>query len=490
MRTTSLAPICVIGAGTMGRGIAQVALSSGHPVSLVDPAAGQLASAVDDISARLARRQPETVALLDELLTTHTAIEQAPASPGTIVIEAVLESLEVKRVVLTEAAKHFGDGSILATNTSSLSVTEIANGTPFPSRVVGVHFFNPVPVMKFVEVVTGVQTDLDVADAVADLCNSWGKQVARVRNAPGFIVNRVARGFYGEALRLVEEQVTSPATVDELMRTAGQFRMGPFELMDLIGNDVNAAVTRSVWTAFNFDRRFEPSRIQDELVAAGHYGRKRGQGFYSYAEGATPHQPLPVPAATSRPDSVVLHGSSDQLEVLLGRTGVALQRGIGDGHVSLPDGTVVRVTRGRTAREESRLAGGTPVVVVDRSVTPAEATGLAAATSHPGAVGVVAALLAPGGIDVHEVADAPGLVVARTLAVIINEAWETVLHGVATPADIDVAMELGTNYPSGPFEWTRRWGAASVLEILDALFATYHDMRYRASRDLRFSAVS
>ena len=155
--------------------------------------------------------------------------------------------------MLSSAAEHFGDGCIMATNTSSLSVTEIAAGTPFPSRVVGMHFFNPVPVMKLVEVVTGVQTDPQVADTVAEIATAWGKQVARVRSAPGFIVNRVARGFYGEALRLVEEQVAPPATIDEVMRAAGQFRMGPFELMDLIGNDVNAAVTRSVWTAFNFD---------------------------------------------------------------------------------------------------------------------------------------------------------------------------------------------------------------------------------------------
>ena len=148
------------------------------------------------------------------------------------------------------------------------------------------HFFNPVPVMKLVEVVTGVQTDPRVADTVAEIAIAWGKQVARVRSAPGFIVNRVARGFYGEALRLVEEQVASARHDRRGDARAGQFRMGPFELMDLIGNDVNAAVTRSVWTAFNFDPRFEPSRIQDELVAAGRYGRKRGHGLLLVRRGS------------------------------------------------------------------------------------------------------------------------------------------------------------------------------------------------------------
>ncbi|MGZ5410225.1 MAG: 3-hydroxyacyl-CoA dehydrogenase [Aeromicrobium sp.] len=488
MTTTALAAVCVIGAGTMGRGIAQVALSAGHRVSIVDPDPNQLTAAVDDISERLARRQPEAAAKLPDLLTTHTLTIQAPRVNGTLVVEAVLESLDVKRAVLTAAAEHFGETCIMATNTSSLSVTEIAVGTPFPSRVVGMHFFNPVPVMKLVEVVTGVQTDPAVADAVAAISTSWGKQVARVRNAPGFIVNRVARGFYGEALRLVEEQVSSPATIDELIRGAGQFRMGPFELMDLIGNDVNAAVTRSVWTAFNYDRRFEPSRIQDELVSAGHYGRKRGQGFYSYAEGAGVVRPAGAPP-TTLPDHVLLDTSSDQLAAFLDRTGVSVRPAIGSEGASLEDGTLLRVTRGRTARDESRAAGGTPVVVIDRVVTPGETTAIAAAASHPDAIGVVAALLGKAGITVHHVGDAPGLIVARTLAVIANEAWETALHGVATPDDIDVAMQLGTNYPVGPFEWTRRWGADSVLEILDSLWETYHDTRYRASRDLRLTST-
>jgi 3-hydroxybutyryl-CoA dehydrogenase len=486
--TTDLAPVCVIGAGAMGRGIAQVALSSGHRVNLIDPDEAQLRAAADDIAQRLARRQPETVARLDHLLRAHTSVDQSPVLKGTLVVEAVLESLEVKRAVLSGAAEHFGADCILATNTSSLSVTEIAAGTPFPSRVVGMHFFNPVPVMKLVEVVAGVQTDPRLADAVAEIAVAWGKQVARVRSAPGFIVNRVARGFYGEALRLVEEQVSSPATIDEVMRGAGQFRMGPFELMDLIGNDVNAAVTRSVWTAFNFDPRFEPSRIQDELVAAGRYGRKRGHGFYSYAEGATPERPVAV-VHGDVPASVRLNGSSAQIDALLGRTGLVVERsGAGD-DATLGDGTLLRVTRGLTARDESRALGGIPVVVIDRVLTPVDTTAIAAAASHPESLGTVAALLGRAGITVHEVTDAPGLVVARTLAVIANEAWETALHGVATPADIDVAMQLGTNYPSGPFEWTRRWGPVAVLEVIDALWSTYHDTRYRASRDLRAAAT-
>lgn len=483
--TTSTIPVCVIGAGTMGRGIAQVALSAGHPVNLVDPQEEQLRAATDDIRTRLARRHPELAATIDDRLSTYTSVDHTPAHPDTLVIEAVLESLEVKTAVFEQAAAHFGESCILATNTSSLSVTAIAAGTPLPHRVVGMHFFNPVPVMKLVEVVAGVQTDPVVADLIADLAVDWGKQVARVKSAPGFIVNRVARGFYGEALRLVEEQVAAPATIDQVMRAAGQFRMGPFELMDLIGNDVNAAVTRSVWTSFNFDPRFEPSRIQDELVAAGRYGRKRGQGFYSYAEGAAPDRPLAV-SATITPDWVTISGDAGQLASLLARTGVSIKPAEGDEEMAaLPNGVTVRVSRGRSARAESAALGGAPVVVIDRCISPESTTGLAAATTEASALLEVAALFREAGIELYEVADVPGLVLARTLAVIANEAWETALHGVASPEDIDLAMELGTNYPVGPFEWTRRWGADAVLELLDQLWSTYHDPRYRASRELR-----
>lgn len=489
MATSRLSGVCVIGAGTMGRGIAQVALAAGHQVSLVDPDSAQLAAAVADIGQRLSRRHPQVGGRLSDVLGTHESIDEAPVWTRALVIEAVLESLPVKTDVLCGAWTHFGPETILATNTSSLSVTEIAQGTPAPERVVGMHFFNPVPAMRLVEIVTGIQTDPEIADEVADLAVSWGKQVARVRSAPGFIVNRVARGFYGEALRLVEEQVAAPATIDEVMRGAGQFRMGPFELMDLIGNEVNAAVTRSVWTAFNFDPRFEPSRIQDELVAAGRYGRKRGHGFYSYAEGAVLPPPTPVPA-TGRPARVVSRGGSSQLDTLLSRCGVKVEHDPGyELGLSRFDDVVVRVTRGRTAAEESDLLGGAPVVLVDRMLSAEDATAVAVSASDPAKLGMVAAVFADAGVAVHEVADAPGLVLARTLAVIINEAWETALHGVATPEDIDVAMELGTNYPSGPFEWTRRWGRSAVLQLVDALWSTYHDPRYRASRHLRLPSA-
>ncbi len=486
-----LSPVCVIGAGTMGRGIAQVAVKAGHAVSLIDPDAGQLASAQAEITTRLGKRDPGAAEKVSRLLGTYAALADAPASQGTVVIEAVLEDLAVKHAVLGKAAEHFGPTCLLATNTSSLSVTAIAAGLPDPTRAVGMHFFNPVPAMRLVEVVRGLQTDQDVADRIAALAQQWGKSVAHARSTPGFIVNRVARGFYGEALRLLEEGAAQPETIDELVRSAGGFRMGPFELMDLIGNDVNATVTRTVWTAYNFDPRFAPSQWQDELVAAGRHGRKTGHGFYDYREGVT----RPTPASLVTPGdqhapALDLYGEGGPLETLLKRAGVSFTRHpADDGRERLELaglGTVV-MTRGRTAQEESRLLG-LPVLVLDQCLDPRTVSAVAVASQDDALVQSLAGLLSRGGAQIHRVADLPGLVLARILAVIANEAWETAHQGVATPTDIDTAMRLGTNYPLGPFEWSASWSSGLVLALLDALWETYHDPRYRASVALRADA--
>ncbi|WP_326574342.1 3-hydroxyacyl-CoA dehydrogenase [Streptomyces sp. NBC_00481] len=483
-----LAHICVIGAGTMGRGIAQVALASGHPVHLVDPDEAQLKVAGSDITARLSRRDPAAPALVKARLRTFTDLTQTPTDAPTVVVEAILERLDIKQAVLRRAAEHFGPTCVLATNTSSLSVTAIAAGTPDPSRVVGMHFFNPVPVMRLVEVVRGLQTSDEVVDTVAELALRWGKSVAHVRSVPGFIVNRVARAFYGESLRLVEERASTPETIDELMRSAGGFRMGPFELMDLIGNDVNFAVTQSVWTSYHYDPRFAPSLIQSELIAAGRFGRKTGQGFYEYGESAERARPLAAEVkaeAVTGATRVVLHGSDDQLEAVLTRSGLEFGREVSDtARIEFVSLGSVMVTRGRSAREESARRSE-PVLLLDRCLEPSTATALALASADAALTDVVVALLDRAGIHAFPMADIPGLVVARVLSMIANEAWETAHHGVATPDDIDLAMLLGTNYPIGPFAWSARWSTRRVLELLDALWSSYHDPRYRASHALR-----
>jgi len=300
-------------------------------------------------------------------------------------------------------------------------------------------------------------------------------------------VNRVARPFYAEALRLAEEQAASPATIDAVLTSAGGFRMGPFALMDLVGQDVNEAVTRSVWTAFGYDPRFAPSLLQRSMVEAGWLGRKTGRGWFRYGEDAEPPEPDAAPAR-SAPSYVTEHGESP-LRALLGRSGVEIRAGERrDGTVELPGGARLVRCDGRPA---SALGG--PAVVVDRTLDDAAATGIAIAASDgcPAAARDEATgLLQAAGLAVYPIDDAPGLVVTRTVAMLVNGAVDARHKGVASAADIDTAMRLGTNYPLGPLAWGDRWGPATVVAVLDHMQAWYGEDRYRPSALLRRIAAA
>ena len=339
---------------------------------------------------------------------------------------------------------------------------------------------------------------------------AWGKTPVRATSTPGFIVNRVARPFYGEAFRAYEEGVADPATIDALLREGGGFRMGPFELTDLIGHDVNAAVSRSVWEALGRDARFEPSAAQSDLVAAGRLGRKSGQGWFSYGEDAVVPEPSTAPSAQP-PPAVIIHGRIGPFERVLERlTGVAVLRrdpgqgwarawGRGElvlweeahdlierppasGWVELPSGGELHQTSGPTATE---LAAGRdrPVVVADLVGEPATATRIAIAAGQgtPDHVLAEAVGLAQAcGLAVTVVADRPGLVVARTLASLVNVAADAVEAGVASPDDVDLAMRAGVNYPRGPLEWGAAIGPAYLVQLLRGLRVT-EPARYRIS---------
>ncbi|GAB2458437.1 hypothetical protein GCM10011375_07690 [Hymenobacter qilianensis] len=277
--------IAVVGAGTMGLGIAQLCVQHGFPTILFDLNADILAKAEVAIAAGLGKLvekgkipPAEREAALARLHpTTDLAIVQAD-----LIIEAVVEKLAVKHELFQNLAAQNAPQTILASNTSSLPITRLAAAVPHPERVVGMHFFNPAPLMALVEVISGVATAPAVADAVQALAEKLGKQPVRAADAPGFIVNRVARHFYVESLKLVEEQVAPFEVVDELLEATG-FRMGPFRLMDLIGVDTNFSVTSAMFEAFHYDPKFRPSRIQQQKVDAGHHGRKTGKGFYDYS---------------------------------------------------------------------------------------------------------------------------------------------------------------------------------------------------------------
>lgn len=376
--------VAVIGAGAMGSGIAQVAATAGHPVALVDAVTGAVEEAVARIIASLQRQEAKgriSSAQLEEIVERITPVESvAGLPPCGLVVEAVREDLETKRALLTRVAASQPVDAVLATNTSSLDITALAAGIPGPGRVIGLHFFNPPAAMRLVEVVGGAESAEEVLEAATELMRAWGKAPVRCTSTPGFIVNRVARPFYGEAQRMLMDGVADAATLDAAVRSAG-FRMGPLELTDFIGQDVNLAVGTSVWEQTGRDPRYEPTTLQQQLVAAGHLGRKSGQGVYRYG-----------------PDGAALDAVPDE------------------------------------ARVAELLAG------------PIE--------TNP---------------------------VARTLAMLVNEAVDLVRRGEATAEDVDTAMTLGTNYPRGPIAWGRDIGYAVVAEQLAALDRAFPGGRYRPS---------
>ena len=313
--------IVIVGAGTMGAGIAQVAASHGCGVSLVDVNADVLQRGLDGIAKNLARAiekgkipPAERDAILGRI-RPHAEIKAI--KDGELAIEAVIENLDVKQNVFRELEAALPSTAILATNTSSLSVSKIAEAARDPSRVIGMHFFNPAPLMPLVEIIAGLKSSPESVQAGVDIAKSWGKTAVIAKDTPGFIVNRVARGYYLEALRLLGEGVAGVDEIDNVMRTQGGFKMGPFELMDLVGLDVNLAVSTSVWEQMERHPRFTPHEIQRDLVVTGRLGRKTGRGFYAYA-GNGPTIPAYAVNRRSFHISPLLSGA---IEAFVGRAG-------------------------------------------------------------------------------------------------------------------------------------------------------------------------
>jgi 3-hydroxybutyryl-CoA dehydrogenase len=485
-------PIGVVGAGTMGAGIAQVAAAAGHEVLLCDAATGAVDAALERITAALDRAvdkgsldRGQRDDTLSRIVPCHGLDALAPAG---LVIEAIVEDLAAKHNLL-EALEVFVDpNAILASNTSSLSITALAARLQHAGRVVGMHFFNPAPRMPLVEIVRGLATAPEIVAAAKATVEAWGKTAVEVHSTPGFIVNRVARPFYGEALRALAEGATDAATIDAIMRDAGGFPMGPFELIDLIGLDVNLAVSRSVHAAYHHDPRYAPSLIQEEMAAGGWLGRKSGRGFYAHGPGAGLPAPRTAPTAPP-PKRIIVEGALGVAEPLLERlakTGVEIGRRSGEGLVRIGP-LRLALSDGRGATEWSHMLDA-PVVMFDLALDYAACTRIALAPADQtseeqlrSAVG----LLQSTGMQVAVIDDLPGLLVMRTVCMLANEAAEAVQAGVASAEAIDTAMRLGVNYPRGPLEWAETIGLKRVLEVLDHLARTYGEDRYRASWLLR-----
>ncbi len=491
----------IVGAGAMGGGIAQVAALAGHPVKLFDTRGDAARNAVEGIIAMVeklaakGRATPEQTAGVRANLSVANSIQEL--GDCGLVVEAIVEKLEAKQGLFRSLEDVVSTDALLATNTSSISVTSIASALVAPERLLGMHFFNPAPLMPLVEIINGIATAPSATARLYATAKAWGKTPVYAKSTPGFIVNRVARPFYAEALRLLNEGGSDCATIDAILREAGGFRMGPFELMDLIGHDVNYAVTRSVFDAFYGDTRFTPSLRQLELVEAGFLGRKSGRGFYAYGENAPPIAAR-TNVACARPTKIRLLGESDLAATianrLLGKS-IAVEREAepSDGRIAEADTAVLYRSDGRTANARARNTGEPNTVLVDLALDASLATRLAvtcADSCSAAASEAATGLLQAANYAVSEVDDAPGMVVLRTVAMLANEAADAVHQGVCNAADCDLAMRKGVNYPLGPLEWADKLGAATVVTALDNLREAYGDMRYRVSPLLRRKALT
>lgn len=481
------ASIGIVGAGVMGVGIAQIAALAGHPVKLLDARAGAAAASIlqlgETLAGLVAKGKLDAERRQLALGRLQPAGELAELRDCAVVIEVIVERLEPKRELLRELDALLPAQALIASNTSSISISALGNGLRHPERVVGMHFFNPVPLMRLVEVVSGLDTAPAAAAAIEALARSWGKVPVHAASTPGFIVNRIARPYYAEALALLQEQSGTPSQLDACLRAAG-FRMGPCELMDLIGQDTNNLVTRSVWEANFGDRRYQPSLVQQALVDGGRLGRKVGKGFYL----GEPER-LQPPRTPEHIPALKLFGRGAAVDALALRLpGVAHQAQAEWAGLRVGDGAIdLLLTDGRCAVERA-VSHKNPMAVLDWCLPDQAGPALALAYGphvQGSAQGAAVDALAAAGLQAVPLRDTPGLLVARTLAMLVNEGADAVWQGVCDEAGADTAMKLGVNYPAGPFEWLEMLGVAPVCELLDRLWEHTRSERYRVSPYLR-----
>ena len=488
--TESLHRIGVIGAGAMGRGIAQLFASAGLPVRLYDsnPQTVEQALAFNrellERAVAKGKLSPEALAAtMQRLLPTHSLDELADCD---LLIEAIIEDLGAKQALLAELEKRVAPDAVLASNTSSLSITRIAARCRHPERVAGFHFFNPVTLMRIVEVVHGQRTDESVVRRLSRLAEQAGHFPAVSPGSPGFIVNHAGRAFSTEALRILGEGIASPAQIDRILRDGVGFRMGPFELLDLTALDVSHPVMESIYRQFFDEPRFRPSPITTVRLAGGLIGRKAGEGFYVYADGQkqVPAEP-PVPAL---PENLKVWVSPKHAEgyaraaALVEKLGATLVTGSTPDADALilvtPYGEDVSTTVSAQSLNAARTVGLDTLYAFDSAkrrtimVSPAtEAKWRDAA--H--------ALLAADGVPVTVIEDSPGFIAQRIVATIVNIASDIAQQQIATPKDIDLAVTLGLGYPVGPLALGDKLGADRILEILKSMQRVTGDPRYRPS---------
>lgn len=516
MSTAAARTIGVLGAGTMGAGIAQLAARSGARTLLHDPIPEALARGTKRVAEGLHKEAAKGKLSAEEATAATARLEAvdsiAALAPCELVIEAAPERLNLKHELYRQLSDVVSESCVLATNTSSLPVTAVAAAATHPERVVGMHFFNPAPVMRLLEVIAGMRSSESALALATATGEAMGKTTIRATDGPGFLVNRCNRPFGLEALRLLGEQIADVPSIDRIVRLEGGFRMGPFELSDLVGVDTGFDVARSFYELGFGEPRWRPSPIQARMVAAGLHGRKSGHGYYDYS-GPDGHRPEdPEPPVSSAPGEgeglVVICGEgvlAQELRTAAGEAGYEV-RGPHDTQRELP-ALIVECGLG----DEAQTARGGPRVVLCDSgslasldpggpsvgfhvLPPFAEAGLVELTrgehSSPAAIARAGRFFTALGKHTAWVGDAPGLVLGRIVCQVINESAFALGEGVGSARDIDIGMKLGMNHPRGPLEWADMIGLDHVLTVLEALSDEYREERYRPAPALRRLVLS
>jgi len=485
--------IGVIGAGAMGRGIAQIAAQAGSEVLLLDSFEGAAARGRDAVLAQWDKLREK--GRLDEAQAAaqgarlRVAASMADLADCDLVVEAVVEDLGVKRAIFKELEAVVGPTATLATNTSSLSVTAIAAGLAHPERIAGFHFFNPVPLMKVVEVVAGFRTATEVCRRLAAYATEMGHSAVQAQDTPGFIVNHAGRGFGTEALRIVGEGVADFATIDRILKDQAGFRLGPFELMDLTALDVSHPVMESIYRQYYDEPRFRPSVITAQRLAAGALGRKTGHGFYDYADGVQQVAPeAPTPVVDEPPTVWISPRAARRAELikLVHTLGARLETGATPSASALilvaPLGFDVTTVAAVERLDATRTVGID--LLVEDAATRRRVLATNPATRRD-MRDAAHALFARDGKAVSVIRDSGGFVTQRVIGTIVNIAADMCQQRVCSPADLETAVRLGLGYPRGPLAMGDLYGPTNMLEVLFNLQTVYGDPRYRPSPWLR-----
>lgn len=487
---SSIDRVLVVGAGTMGQGIAQVCAIAGYAVELLDVDAAAVERALtklaDGVSLEVERGRLSRAEAAAALTRLATGESETSIGRSTLVIEAVREDLRVKQSLFAALERRAHDATILATNTSSLSVTAIGAACTRPGRVAGLHFFNPVPRMRVVEVVRGLKTEDSTISVLLEVARRIGFQPVMTSDSPGFVVNHAGRAFVTEALQIAGEGVADFATIDAILRDTAGFRMGPFELLDLTGLDVSHPVMESIYRQYYEDARYRPSTISRLRLSGGLLGRKSGAGFYTYPRDEAP---------ASEPHSAT-HPSG--LSVFLGVGADSVPAALRERFAGVPEVKIVNSAAAAdvclvaplgadvaTAVERGRLPAERTVAVDGLFFADAAVTLMTSAATTERARSLAAALVAAASLKAYWIGDSAGFVVQRVVGMMIHLACEIAQQRIAAPADIDLAVKLALGYPKGPFEWGRALGPARVLALMQQIFAATGDSRYRPSQWLR-----